>query len=97
VARSVTRAAVFDKEFCEDVRHWVKTDRNTAVRLLDLIEAVMRDPFQGVGKPESLGYVLEGCWSRLITQEHRLVYRVTATGATSLKRVITTNRQAAER
>jgi toxin YoeB len=77
VARSVTRAAVFHKEFREDLRHWVKADRNTAVRLLDLVEAVMRDPFQGVGKPEPLRYVLEGCWSRRITQEHRLVYRVT--------------------
>jgi toxin YoeB len=55
----------------------VKADRNTAVRLLDLVEAVMRDPFHGVGKPEPLRYVLEGCWSRRITQEHRLVYRVT--------------------
>jgi toxin YoeB len=77
VARSATRAAVFQKEFREDLRYWVKTDRNTAVRLLDLVEAVIRDPFQGVGKPEPLRYVLEGCWSRRITQEHRLVYRVT--------------------
>lgn len=77
MARNDTRAAVFQKEFQEDLRYWVKTDRSTAVRLLDLIEAVMRDPFQGVGKPEPLCYVLEGCWSRRITQEHRLVYRVT--------------------
>lgn len=77
MARNATRAAVFQKEFREDLRYWVKTDRSTAVRLLDLIEAVMRDPFQGVGKPEPLRYVLEGCWSRRITQEHRLVYRVT--------------------
>ena len=77
VARSATRAAVFQKEFREDLRYWVKTDRSTAVRVLDLIESVMRDPFQGVGKPEPLRYVLEGCWSRRITQEHRLVYRVT--------------------
>ena len=67
----------FQKEFREDLRYWVKTDRSTAVRLLDLIEAVMRDPFQGVGKPEPLRYVLEGCWPRRITQEHRLVYPVT--------------------
>jgi toxin YoeB len=45
--------------------------------VLDLVEAVMRDPFEGPGKPEALRYVLAGCWSRRITQEHRLVYRVT--------------------
>ena len=65
------------KEFREDLRHWVGTDRKTALRVLELLDAVMRDPFQGIGKPESLRYVLEGCWSRRITQEHRLVYRVT--------------------
>ena len=76
MARKSGRSAVFQKEFREDLRYWVKTDRNIAVRILDLVEAVMRDPFQGVGKPEPLRYVLEGCWSRRITQEHRLVYRV---------------------
>lgn len=77
MVRNVTRAAVFQKEFRQDLRYWVKIDRNVAVRLLDLVEAVMRDPFQGVGKPEPLRYVLEGCWSRRITQEHRLVYSAT--------------------
>jgi toxin YoeB len=77
VARNVTRAAVFQKEFREDLRYWVGTDRKTASRVLELVEAALRDPFQGIGKPEPLRYVLEGCWSRRITQEHRLVYRVT--------------------
>lgn len=76
MVRNADRVAVFHKEFREDLRHWVKTDRPVAVRVLDLVEAVMRDPFQGVGKPEALRYVLEGCWSRRITQEHRLVYRI---------------------
>ena len=71
------RDAVFHKEFREDLQHWVKWDRSTALRLLDLVDAVMRDPFHGPGKPEPLRYVLAGCWSRRITQEHRLVYRVT--------------------
>ena len=44
--------------------------------VLDLVEAVLRDPLQGPGKPELLRYLLAGCWSRRITQEHRLVYRV---------------------
>jgi len=45
--------------------------------VLDLVEAVLRDPFEGFGKPEPLLYTLAGCWSRRVTQEHRLVYRVT--------------------
>ena len=49
-----------------------------ALRVLDLVEAVMREPFQGVGKPEPLKYVLAGAWSRRITEEHRLVYTVGA-------------------
>jgi toxin YoeB len=48
-----------------------------ALRVLDLVEAVMRDPFEGPGKPEALKFALSGCWSRRVTQEHRLVYRVT--------------------
>ena len=70
------RVAIFHVEFREDLRYWVKTDRNTAIRALDLVEAVIRDPFEGLGKPEPLKYVLAGCWSRRITQEHRLVYRL---------------------
>jgi toxin YoeB len=67
---------VFYPEFREDLRYWVETDRNTALRIFQLIEAVLRDPFRGVGKPEPLRYVLAGAWSRRITLEHRLVYRV---------------------
>ena len=74
--RNVRRIALFHLEFLEDLRHWVKSDRGTAIRVLDLVEAVLRDPFQGIGKPEPLQYLLAGCWSRRITQEHRLVYRV---------------------
>ncbi len=75
--RDPKRVAVFQTEFREDLRFWVKTERSTAIRVLDLVEAVMRDPFQGLGKPEPLRYMLAGCWSRRISQEHRLVYRVT--------------------
>ena len=75
MARPVERSAVFQPEFREDLRYWVKTDRKTALRILELIEAVMREPFAGIGKPEPLRFVLAGCWSRRITQEHRLVCR----------------------
>ncbi len=74
--RDAKRFAIFHSEFREDLRYWVKTDRSTAIRVLDLVEAVLRDPFQGAGKPEPLRYLLAGCWSRRITQEHRLVYTV---------------------
>jgi toxin YoeB len=70
------REAVFHREFLEDLRFRVKTGRSAALRTLELVEAALRDPFQGIGKPEALKYVLAGCWSRRITQEHRLVYRV---------------------
>ena len=73
---SPDRVAIFQPEFREDLRYWVKTDRKTALRVLDLVEAVLRDPTRGVGKPEPLKFYLRGCWSRRITQEHRLVYLV---------------------
>jgi toxin YoeB len=68
--------AVFHTEFLEDLRHWVRTDRKVALRVLDLVEAVLRDPRTGIGKPEPLRFYLQGCWSRRVTQEHRLVYLV---------------------
>lgn len=74
--RPEQRVAVFQPEFREDLRHWVETDRRTALRIFTLIEAVMRDPFSGIGKPEPLKYLGPGVWSRRITQEHRLVYVV---------------------
>jgi toxin YoeB len=79
MSKRIERFAVFLPEFREDLIYWVKTDRKTALRTLDLVEAVLADPFAGIGKPEPLRFVLAGCWSRRITQEHRLVYRVTDT------------------
>lgn len=70
------QAAVFQPEFIEDLRYWVQTDRKTALRVLKLVEAVLRDPFDGIGKPEPLKYLAAGAWSRRITQEHRLVYLI---------------------
>jgi toxin YoeB len=68
--------AAFHPEFIEDLRYWVETDRKVALRAFDLIEAVMREPFDGIGKPEPLKYLLAGVWSRRLTQEHRIVYLV---------------------
>ena len=70
------RDTVFQPEFREDLRHWVETDRKVALRAFDLIEAIVRDPFTGIGKPEPLKYFSAGAWSRRLTQEHRIVYLV---------------------
>jgi len=70
------REAVFHPEFRDDLRHWVETDRKVALRAFDLVEAVLRDPFSGIGKPEPLKYLASGTWSRRLTQEHRMVYLV---------------------
>ena len=69
-------SAVFHPEFIEDLRYWVKVDRKTALRALDLVEAILRDPFAGMGKPEPLKYLPPSTWSRRLTQEHRIVYLV---------------------
>jgi toxin YoeB len=70
------RDAVFQAEFLEDLHYWVETDRKLALRALDLVEAILRDSFQGAGKPEPLRYLAPGAWSRRLTQEHRIVYLV---------------------
>jgi toxin YoeB len=70
------RDAVFHPEFRDDLRFWVETERRVALRAFDLVEAVMRDPFAGIGKPEPLKYLGAGVWARRLTQEHRIVYLV---------------------
>jgi toxin YoeB len=70
------RAAVFQPEFREDLRYWVETDRKVALRALNIVEAVLREPFTGIGKPEPLKYFAPNVWSRRLTQEHRIVYLV---------------------
>ena len=70
------REAIFQTKFLEDLRFWIETDRKTALRLLQIIEAVLRDPFQGLGKPEPLKNFARSSWSRRLTQEHRIVYLV---------------------
>ena len=78
MAKPIDRLAIFHPESRQDLRFWVETNQRIAIRVFELVEAVMRDPFQGVGKPEPLKYELAGAWSRRITEEHRLVYAVNA-------------------
>jgi toxin YoeB len=68
--------ALFQPEFIEDLRYWVETDRKLALRAFELIEAILREPYAGIGKPEPLKYLSPGAWSRRLTQEHRIVYLV---------------------
>ena len=70
------REAVMDPHFLEDLEYWTRTNRRRALRTLKLVEAVLRDPFEGPGKPEPLRGQLAGKWSRRIDQEHRLIYAV---------------------
>lgn len=67
---------VFDPTALEHLRYWTEIDRRKALKILDLIEASLKSPFEGIGKPEPLRFDLLGAWSRRIDQEHRLVYKV---------------------
>jgi len=71
------RDSCFQPEFREDLAFWIENDRKVALKVLKLVEDVMRDPFTGLGKPEPLRFLGPGVWSRRLTQEHRVVYVVT--------------------
>jgi toxin YoeB len=65
---------VFTPHGWEDYTFWIETDRAMLRRVNRLIEAALRDPTSGIGKPEPLRHLLSGAWSRRIADEHRLVY-----------------------
>ncbi len=75
---SQRREAVFDPQFIKDLAFWTRPDRRQALRILKLVEATVREPFEGVGKPEPLRGDLARRWSRRIDREHRFVYQVSA-------------------
>lgn len=68
---------VFSENAWEDYLYWQKADKKTLRRINKLIEATKRQPFEGIGKPESLKHSLAGYWSRRINEEHRMIYKVT--------------------
>ena len=76
--KNKVREIVFNARFLEDLKFWIKVDRRTALRVLDLVESIVRDPFGGVGKPEPLRNMGADVWSRRVTMEHRIVYEVRA-------------------
>ncbi len=76
MTKNKTRDAVFHPEFLEDLEYWIKMDRKTSLKVIQIVEAIPRDPFVGIGKPEPLKYLDADAWSRRLTQEHRVVYLV---------------------
>lgn len=67
---------LFSPDAWEDYRFWLNEDKKTFSRINVMIEEIRRQPFTGTGKPEPLRGSLKGFWSRRITREHRLVYKV---------------------
>lgn len=72
------RECVFEPEFRDDLQYWAKNDRKILLKIFELIEAIVREPFDGIGKPEPLRHKSTDTWSRRITKEHRIVYKVRA-------------------
>lgn len=70
------REAVFSTVFLRDLEFWTKANPRMALKVLRLVSAVLRDPFDGLGKAEPLRHSLAGMWSRRIDKENRLVYQV---------------------
>lgn len=67
---------IFVDESWEDYLYWQSTDKQMLTRINQLIKDISREPFKGIGKPEPLKHKYQGCWSRRIDNEHRLIYRV---------------------
>jgi toxin YoeB len=67
---------IFHPHAWDDYLYWQQHDKKMLRRINELIKAIMREPFEGIGKPEPLKYELSGFWSRRIDQEHRLIYTV---------------------
>ena len=68
---------LFTDDAWEDYLYWQQTDKQTLRKINQLLKEIQRTPFTGIGKPEPLKHQLQGCWSRRIDSEHRLVYEVT--------------------
>ena len=68
---------LFTDDAWEDYLYWQQTDKQTLKKINQLLKEIQRTPFTGIGKPEPLKHQLQGCWSRRINSEHRLVYEIT--------------------
>jgi len=67
---------IFSEQAWDDYLYWQKTDKKMLNRINQLIKDIQRQPFEGIGKPEPLKYHLSEYWSRRISDEHRIVYKV---------------------
>jgi toxin YoeB len=76
---------LWSNEAWEDYLYWQQNDQKVLQAINDLIRDIRRDPFKGIGKPEPLKHNLSGWWSRRVTREHRLVYRVSGKNAELLE------------
>ncbi len=66
----------FTPQGWEDYQYWQKHDKRVLKRIHELMKDIARSPFEGIGKPEPLKHNLSGCWSRRISEEHRIIYQV---------------------
>jgi toxin YoeB len=71
---------VFHPTALEDLARWAKTDPKLVKKVFELLDDIHKHPFEGLGKPEPLKHQFKGYWSRRITDEHRLIYRVLSSG-----------------
>jgi toxin YoeB len=69
----------FTENGWNDFEYWLENDAEITDKIRELIKAIKKDPFKGIGKPEPLKFALKGFWSRRINGEHRLVYQVSGT------------------
>ena len=79
---------VFTPNAWEELGYWITMDLDAVKRIKELIKSIQQDPFKGLGKPEPLKYDLKGYWSRRITDEHRLVYKVSVSKGVDQKCII---------
>ena len=75
----------FTENGWDDFQFWIETDTSMVEKIKELLNDIRKTPFQGLGKPEPLKYDLKGFWSRRITSEHRLVYKVEGKKGSSQK------------
>lgn len=78
----------FTKNGWEEFEYWIENDIDTAIKIKELIKSIRENPFKGIGKPEPLRHDLKSFWSRRVTGEHRLVYKVSGTKSIDQKCVI---------
>ena len=78
----------FTQNGWDDFEYWIENDPETVIKIKELIKSIRQNPFQGIGKPEPLKYNLKSYWSRRISSEHRLVYKVMGTKGIDQKCVI---------